>query len=407
MAGSRQTDTFGPVRSRLIAVAEYLRARPLPPLRRRRDPHRRVPPAVPARQLARPLHRAPGGSRLADRGRGGGLRRAARRHRPGARRRRRLRPPRRQRPVARRWRDVRGGHRALARRRAWASDCWATATAGRSRGRSTRRTARATRSTGWSGRRRCSTPSGGPAAVARAICDVALETFDCDLVALFAIEGERLRLLARSPFLAKTGERLIMEPSFELQQELAENLLPQFIHDVREPFGPRVPRAITADPEQVSAIRAPVLLDEQPVALLAMSWTRRHARARARRTRRRAALRRARRGGARPGAARPGAAGRGRAVPPVPGEPLAGGQGGDAVHQGRHLLPPRRGAHAARRGLHRRGDAAQRVGGRGHRRRHRPRPGCRGARRQPPRRLARPGPPRRVPAGEHEDARTA
>ena len=29
MAGSRPTDTFGPVRSRLIAVAEYLRARPV------------------------------------------------------------------------------------------------------------------------------------------------------------------------------------------------------------------------------------------------------------------------------------------------------------------------------------------------------------------------------------------
>ena len=116
---------------------------------------------------------------------------------------------------------------------------------------------------------------GGPAAVARAICDVTRETFDCDLVALFAIEGERLRLLARSPYLAATGDRLLMEPSFELQQELAENLLPQFIHDVREPFGPRMPRAITADPEQVSAIRAPVLIDDQPVALLAMSWARR------------------------------------------------------------------------------------------------------------------------------------
>ena len=29
MAGSRPTDTFGPVRSRLIAVAEYMRARPI------------------------------------------------------------------------------------------------------------------------------------------------------------------------------------------------------------------------------------------------------------------------------------------------------------------------------------------------------------------------------------------
>ena len=90
---------------------------------------------------------------------------------------------------------------------------------------------------------------GGPAAVARAICDVTRETFDCDLVALFAIEGERLRLLARSPFLADSGERLLMEPSFELQQELAESLLPQFIEDLRVPGGPRMPRAITADPD--------------------------------------------------------------------------------------------------------------------------------------------------------------
>ena len=116
---------------------------------------------------------------------------------------------------------------------------------------------------------------GGPTAVARAICDVTRETFDCDLVALFAIEGERLGLLARSPFLSSSGDRLLMEPSFELQQELAENLLPQFIEDVRVPGGPRMPRAVTADAEQVSAIRAPVLLEDQPVALLAMSWARR------------------------------------------------------------------------------------------------------------------------------------
>lgn len=116
---------------------------------------------------------------------------------------------------------------------------------------------------------------GGPSSVARAICDVARETFDCDLVALFAIEGDRLRLLARSPYLRTTPERRVMEPSLELQEELPESLLPQFIHDIREPLGPRMPRAITADPEQISAVRAPVLLDEQPVALLAMSWARR------------------------------------------------------------------------------------------------------------------------------------
>jgi serine phosphatase RsbU (regulator of sigma subunit) len=116
---------------------------------------------------------------------------------------------------------------------------------------------------------------GGPATVAHKICDVARDTFDCDLVALFAIEGERLHLLARSPFPADGNDKRLLEPSTELERELAENLLPQFVHDVREPFGPRMPRAITADPAQVSAIRAPVLLDDQPVALLAMSWSRR------------------------------------------------------------------------------------------------------------------------------------
>ncbi len=108
-------------------------------------------------------------------------------------------------------------------------------------------------------RRRCSTPRAAPRPWPAAICDVARETFDRDLAALFAIEGERLRLLARSPFLANPGTVLVMELSRELQLELAHNLVPRFIADVREPGGPRMPRAITTDPDQVSAIRAPVL----------------------------------------------------------------------------------------------------------------------------------------------------
>lgn len=116
---------------------------------------------------------------------------------------------------------------------------------------------------------------GSASAVARAICDGARETFDCDLVALFAIEDERLRLLARSPYLPNSGDRLIMELSRELQHELADNLLPTFIADIREPGGPRMPRAVTAETGQVSAVRAPVLVDDAPVALLAMSWSRR------------------------------------------------------------------------------------------------------------------------------------
>ncbi len=117
---------------------------------------------------------------------------------------------------------------------------------------------------------------GNSPAVARTISDAARQTFKCDLVALFAIEGERLRLLARSPFLASTeGERLVVEPSLELQQELTDNLVPRFVADMRAPDSPRLPRAITGDADQVSAIRAPVVLDDVPVALLAMSWARR------------------------------------------------------------------------------------------------------------------------------------
>ena len=116
---------------------------------------------------------------------------------------------------------------------------------------------------------------GSAASVARAICDGARETFECDLVALFAIESDRLRLLARSPYLPNSGDRLIMEPSAELQRELADNLLPTFIADIREPGGPRMPRAVTAETGQVSAVRAPVLLDDEPVALLALGWSRR------------------------------------------------------------------------------------------------------------------------------------
>ena len=274
MAGSRPTDTFGPVRSRLIAVAEYLRARPVQdfaaatvamllvflPFHYYVDQQDYIGvPAILATLIV-VAGALGGGPRV------GGL-------------------------LA-----ILGGasYEALVVMDHWQIPgvttamvlvLWLGAGLGvgllgdRYRGQVARALDQAHRSRDALDRVVGATPlfhaRGGPSSVARAICDVALETFDCDLVALFAIEGERLRLLARSPFLANSGERLIMEPSFELQQELAENLLPQFVHDVREPFGPRMPRAITGDPAQVSAIRAPVLLDDQPVALLAMSWGRR------------------------------------------------------------------------------------------------------------------------------------
>ena len=238
MAGSRPTDTFGPVRSRLLAVAEYLRARPLQLF---------AAGAILIVAFLVPFHYVtwqqhfiglPGGARLAHR-----------------RRRRRL-------AAVRAWASplaIVGGvaYDLLAISDRWLVPgatsaavvvLWLVAGLGvgllgdRYRGQVARALDQAHRSRDALDRVVGATPlfhaRGGPSAVARAICDVARETFDCDLVALFAIEGERLRLLARSPFLADTGERLLMEPSFELQQELAENLLPQFIEDVREPVRP-------------------------------------------------------------------------------------------------------------------------------------------------------------------------
>jgi serine phosphatase RsbU (regulator of sigma subunit) len=274
MAASRQTDTFGPVRSRLLAVAEYLRARPLRlfvagailivafllPFQHMNWQDRFIGLPAALVSLTVVAGAVSGGPRVGIAlAIAGGIAYDLL-------------------AVSDRW-------LVLSATSAAVIALWLVAGLGvgllgdRYRGQVARALDQAHRSRDALDRVVGATPlfhaRGGPPAVARAICDVALETFDCDLVALFAIEAERLRLLARSPFLAKTGERLLMEPSYELQQELAENLLPQFIHDVREPFGPRVPRAITSDPQQVSAIRAPVLLDEQPVALLAMSWTRR------------------------------------------------------------------------------------------------------------------------------------
>jgi len=274
MAGSRPTDTFGPVRSRLIAVAEYLRARPVQLF---------VAGAVLSVAFLLPFHyvnweqhfiglpaalvsltvvggAVAGGPRV-----GAALALVSGIAYDLL-------------AVSDRW--LIAGATSLAVIALWLVAGLGVGLLGdRYRGQVARALDQAHSSRDALDRVVGATPlfhaRGGPSAVARAICDVTRETFDCDLVALFAIEGERLRLLARSPHLSTSGDRLLMEPSAELQQELAENLLPQFIHDVREPFGPRVPRAITADPDQVSAIRAPVLLDDQPVALLAMSWSRR------------------------------------------------------------------------------------------------------------------------------------
>ena len=273
MPGSRPTDTFGPVRSRLIAVAEYLRARPIQLFVA--GALLIVAALIPFQYVSWEEHfiglpasivslvvvggAVSGGPRV-----GGALAVV------GGIAYDLL-------AISDRW--LVAGATSLAVIVLWLGAGLGVGLLGdRYRGQVARALDQAHRSRDALDRVVGATPlfhaRGGPAQVARAICDVARETFDCDLVALFAIEGERLRLLARSPYLASSGDRLLMEPSAELQHELAENLLPQFIDDVRLPGGPRMPRAVTADEAQVSAIRAPVLLDDQPVALLAMSWER-------------------------------------------------------------------------------------------------------------------------------------
>jgi serine phosphatase RsbU (regulator of sigma subunit) len=275
MPGSRPTDTFGPVRSRLIAVAEYLRARPIQLF---------VAGVIIVAAVLIPFHYVPWEQHfiglpaslvsliIVGGAVSGGPRVGVALAVVGGVAYNLL-------ALSDRW--LVAGATSLA-----VIVLWLLAGAGvgllgdRYRAQVARSLDQAHRSRDALDRVVGATPlfhaRGGPPQVARAICDVARETFDCDLVALFAIEGERLRLLARSPYLASIGgDRLLMEPSAELQGELAENLLPQFIEDVRLAGGPRMPRAVTADEAQVSAIRAPVLLDERPVALLALSWARR------------------------------------------------------------------------------------------------------------------------------------
>jgi serine phosphatase RsbU (regulator of sigma subunit) len=274
MPGSRPTDTFGPVRSRLLAIAEYLRARPIqlflagaftivlfliPFHYVDLEQHFiGLPAALVSLTVA--AGAVSGGPRV-----GGGLALVGGVAYDLI-------------AISDRW-LVQGATTAAVILVWLAAGLGVGLLGDRYRGQVARSLDQAHRSRDALDRVVGATPlfhaRGGPPSVARAICDVAREAFDCDLVALFAIEGDRLRLLARSPYLRNNPERRVLEPSLELQEELAESLLPQFIPDVREPFGPLVPRAITADPEQVSALRAPVLLDEQPVALLAMSWAER------------------------------------------------------------------------------------------------------------------------------------
>lgn len=274
MPGSRPTDTFGPVRSRLLAVAEYLRARPIPLF---------VAGAVLIVAALVPFHYVNWEEHfiglpaaivslvVAGGAVAGGPRVGAALAVVGGVAYDVL-------AISDRW--LVAGATSLAVVLLWLVTGFGVGLLGdRYRGQVARALDQAHRSRDALDRVVGATPlfhaRGGPPQVARAICDVARETFDCDLVALFAIEGERLRLLARSPYLASTGDRLVREPSSELQEELAENLLPQFIEDIRVPGGARMPRAVTSDEGQISAVRAPVLIDDQPVALLAMSWERR------------------------------------------------------------------------------------------------------------------------------------
>jgi len=72
--------------------------------------------------------------------------------------------------------------------------------------------------------------------VAKAICDAALETFDCTAAAMYRIEGDRLRVLARVPYVKALHEGLTFPLGGEmpLARELRSRT-PAFVADVTDP----------------------------------------------------------------------------------------------------------------------------------------------------------------------------
>jgi serine phosphatase RsbU (regulator of sigma subunit) len=114
--------------------------------------------------------------------------------------------------------------------------------------------------------------------VAQAICEAALETFDCTAAALYRVEGDRLRVLARVPS-AKALSRGLTFPltgEMPLARELRSGAA-TFVPDVRDPS-----RSVQPWPPEVirgagihSALYVPLRFGERgPRNLFVLAWNR-------------------------------------------------------------------------------------------------------------------------------------
>jgi len=114
--------------------------------------------------------------------------------------------------------------------------------------------------------------------VAEAICDAALDTFDCTAAAMYRIEGDRLRVLARVPYVKALhwGLTFPLTGEMPLARELRSRA-PAFVADVTDPA-----RSIQPWPPEVvrragtrSALYVPLRIDEHgPRNLFVLAWDR-------------------------------------------------------------------------------------------------------------------------------------
>ena len=119
--------------------------------------------------------------------------------------------------------------------------------------------------------------SGTKEQVARAICEAAVATFDCDRASLYRCEGDRLRVLDCVPPLEShpRGRTFPLSEDMPLVHEIRSRT-PTFIPDVNDPSRRLRPWPAEVDPPSRharSALYVPVRFNERgPQNLLVLSW---------------------------------------------------------------------------------------------------------------------------------------
>jgi len=115
--------------------------------------------------------------------------------------------------------------------------------------------------------------SGSLGGVTKAICEAAVETVGCSAAALVTIEGDTLRLVARAPGRGRGDAIPLPLDAFpDLRQELVAELRPSFISDLARHRGRSLLIDLAGFADLTSALRVPVVLNERPVAVLALGW---------------------------------------------------------------------------------------------------------------------------------------